>query len=82
MLWLRVLSTKYIRYTHWKQTVFYLDDYLTCKKGDEVTGVFSMKPNTRNVRDLDFEIKVCIIFDLVQTYTICFRLTSTVSWAL
>merc|ERR1711953_1395557 len=46
------------RYTHWKQTVFYLDDYLTCKKGDEVTGVFSMKPNTRNVRGLDFEIKV------------------------
>ena len=66
------------RYTHWKQTVFYLDDYLTCKKGDEVrtahltsphltsphlalskvTGVFSMKPNTSNVRDLDFEIKV------------------------
>merc|ERR1712034_19854 len=45
------------RYTHWKQTVFYLDDYLTCKKGDEVTGVFSMKPNTRNVRDLDFQIK-------------------------
>ena len=44
--------------THWKQTVFYLDDYLTCKKGDEVTGVFSMKPNTRNIRDLDFEIKV------------------------
>ena len=60
----------YIRYTHWKQTVFYLDDYLTCKKGDEVTGVFSMKPNTRNVRDLDFEIKVCIISDLVQTHTI------------
>jgi len=46
------------RYTHWKQTVFYLDEYLTCKKGDDVTGVFSMKPNTRNVRDLDFEIKV------------------------
>merc|ERR1711974_554070 len=37
---------------------YYLDDYLTCKKGDEVTGVFSMKPNPRNVRDLDFEIKV------------------------
>jgi len=45
-------------YTHWKQTVFYLDDYLTCKKGEEVTGVFQMKPNTRNVRDLDFEISV------------------------
>jgi len=45
-------------YTHWKQTVFYLDDYMTCKKNEEVTGVFSMKPNTRNVRDLDFEITV------------------------
>ena len=41
-----------------------------------------MKPNTRNVRDLDFEIKVCIIFDFVQTHTIFFRLTSMVSWAL
>ena len=46
------------RYTHWKQTVFYLDDYFNCKKGDELIGVFSMKPNIRNVRDLDFEIKV------------------------
>jgi hypothetical protein len=25
---------------------------------DEVTGVFSMKPNEKNIRDLDFEIKV------------------------
>jgi len=46
------------QYTHWKQTVFYLDDYITSKKGEEVTGVFTMKPNTRNVRDLDFEISV------------------------
>ena len=53
-----MFKSDFVRYTHWKQTVFYLDDYLTCKKGDEVTGVFSMKPNTRNVRDLDFEIKV------------------------
>merc|ERR1712002_115649 len=45
-------------YTHWKQTVFYLDEYITAKKGEEVTGVFQMKPNTRNVRDLDFEISV------------------------
>ena len=46
------------RHTHWKQTIFYLDDFPFCKKGAEVTGLFSMKPNTRNVRDLDFEIKV------------------------
>ena len=35
-----------------------MDDYITSKKGEEVTGAFTMKPNTRNVRDLDFEISV------------------------
>ena len=40
------------------QTVFYLKDYLTCKKGEEVRGSFSMRPNERNVRDMDFEISV------------------------
>merc|ERR1719450_1149816 len=53
-------------YTHWKQTVFYLDDYITAKKGEEVTGVFQMKPNTRNVRDLDFEIDVDFRGELCQ----------------
>ena len=36
------------RYTHWKQTIFYLDDYITVKKGEEVTGTFHLKPNERN----------------------------------
>eukprot|EP00088_Acartia_fossae_P050836 TRINITY_DN57043_c0_g1_i1.p1 TRINITY_DN57043_c0_g1~~TRINITY_DN57043_c0_g1_i1.p1 ORF type:complete len:349 (-),score=73.40 TRINITY_DN57043_c0_g1_i1:170-1216(-) len=45
-------------YTHWKQTVFYMDDYITCKKGDEVLGTFRLKPNMRNIRDLDIEIDV------------------------
>lgn len=45
-------------YTHWKQTVFYLEDYITCKKGEEIFGVFRMRPNDRNKRDLDFEIDV------------------------
>jgi len=45
-------------YTHWKQTVFYMEDYLVCKTGEEVTGSFKMKPNTRNVRDLDFEVTI------------------------
>jgi len=46
------------RYTHWKQTVFYLEDYITVKNGEEVYGNFTMKPNERNNRDLDFEVKV------------------------
>jgi len=45
-------------YTHWKQTVFYLQDYLTCKKGEELRGTFKMTPNERNNRDMDFEIGV------------------------
>lgn len=43
-------------YTHWKQTVFYFNDYMTVKKNEEIYGVFSMKQNQRNNRDLDFSI--------------------------
>lgn len=35
-------------YTHWKQTVFYLEDYLTVKYGEELNGEFKMQPNPRN----------------------------------
>jgi len=45
-------------YTHWKQTVFYLDNSITAKKGEEIYGTFTMKPNDKNRRDLDFEISV------------------------
>jgi protein arginine N-methyltransferase 1 len=46
------------RYTHWKQTVFYLKDYITIKKGETLAGDFNVSPNTRNTRDLDFEISI------------------------
>jgi len=45
-------------YTHWKQTVFYLEEALTVKKNEELTGTFSVMPNKRNERDLDFAIAV------------------------
>lgn len=35
-------------YTHWKQTVFYLEEYLTVKKGEEIVGTITMKPNENN----------------------------------
>ena len=41
-------------------------DYLTCTKGEEIYGVFKLKPNTRNVRDLDIEIDVDIQGELSQ----------------
>jgi len=46
------------RYTHWKQTVFYMDDYMTVKNNEEISGVVSVTPNKRNNRDLDFAIDI------------------------
>jgi len=45
------------QYTHWKQTVFYLNDTLSIKRGEEIRGEFSCKPNDKNPRDLDFVIE-------------------------
>jgi len=55
-------------YTHWKQTTFYMRDYLTCKKGEEILGIFKMKTNFRNRRDLDFDIKVGFKGELCQLH--------------
>ena len=44
--------------THWKQTIFHLGSDLACKKGEVITGQFKMKSNTRNVKNLDFKIKI------------------------
>jgi len=44
------------QYTHWKQTVFYLNEVLSIKKGEEIKGEFSCKPNAKNPRDLDIAI--------------------------
>uniref|UniRef100_A0A4W3H022 type I protein arginine methyltransferase n=1 Tax=Callorhinchus milii TaxID=7868 RepID=A0A4W3H022_CALMI len=38
-------------YTHWKQTVFYMEDYLTVKRGEEIFGTISMKPNDQKHRE-------------------------------
>ncbi|KAG9949248.1 CoA-transferase family III, partial [Aureobasidium melanogenum] len=45
------------KYTHWKQTVFYLDDNLTVEAGEKLNGTLLCKPNERNRRDLDVEIE-------------------------
>jgi len=46
----------FAQYTHWKQTVFYLNDVLSMKKGEEIRGEFSCKPSQRNHRELDISI--------------------------
>jgi protein arginine N-methyltransferase 1 len=44
------------KYTHWKQTVFYLQDALTMEVGETVEGVLRCRPNAKNHRDLDIEV--------------------------
>lgn len=44
------------RYTHWKQTVFYLPQDLSAEQGDTLTGTLMCKPNGKNPRDLDVSI--------------------------
>lgn len=44
-------------YTHWKHTVFYIDDYVTIKTNEEIRGTFHAAPNAKNKRDLDVAIR-------------------------
>jgi protein arginine N-methyltransferase 1 len=46
------------QYTHWKQTVFYLDEVLMVNEGDVIEGTLRCKKNAKNPRDLDIEIDI------------------------
>lgn len=52
----RFSTGPHTKYTHWKQTVFYLADVLTVEAGEQVTGQLTCRPNDRNRRDLDIAI--------------------------
>lgn len=53
---IRFSTGPHTKYTHWKQTVFYLRDVLTVEEGEHVRGFLSNKPNNKNRRDLDIKI--------------------------
>jgi len=44
------------RYTHWKQTVFYLKETLIVCANEKLQGNIECKPNAKNPRDLDITI--------------------------
>ncbi|GME74736.1 unnamed protein product [Ambrosiozyma monospora] len=53
-----VFSTgPHAKYTHWKQTVFYLDEVLDVKRGETIEGSIASRPNKFNNRDLDIELE-------------------------
>jgi protein arginine N-methyltransferase 1 len=45
-------------YTHWKQTVFYLEDVLVVSQDDKIKGWISCTPNAKNPRDMDIQIQI------------------------
>lgn len=51
------------KYTHWKQTVFYLREVLTVEKQETVTGFLMSKPNEKKKRDLDISLTYCLKTD-------------------
>lgn len=53
---IRFSTGPHTKYTHWKQTVFYLREVLTVEEGEQIKGVLENKPNEKNKRDLDIKI--------------------------
>jgi protein arginine N-methyltransferase 1 len=45
------------QYTHWKQTVFYLDNPITAMQGENITGSIKVKRNGDNPRDIDIHLE-------------------------
>lgn len=44
--------------THWKQTIFYLEDNILVKINEKIRGNFSLRQNPANNRQLDFAIEL------------------------
>ncbi|KAL0633871.1 Nuclear SAM-dependent mono-and asymmetric methyltransferase [Maublancomyces gigas] len=53
---IRFSTGPHAKYTHWKQTVFYLQDVLTVNRGETIVGNITSKPTEKNRRDLDVRI--------------------------
>jgi len=52
-----VLTTSPLKkYTHWKQSVFYLERPLDCRKGDTIYGSIATRQDSKNFRELNIKI--------------------------
>jgi protein arginine N-methyltransferase 1 len=54
---IRFSTGPHTKYTHWKQTVFYLQDVLTVQQGEKVECSLHNRPNEKNKRDLDIKVE-------------------------
>jgi len=49
-------TAPHAKYTHWKQTVLYIDDVITINQKEAITGTLKCVPNEKNPRDLDITL--------------------------
>ena len=85
---IRFSTGPHTKYTHWKQTVFYLQDVLTAEEGEKITGTLINKPSEKNHRDLDISIEYKLETDdmhrqssgsgTYKMYVSCYILTSDI----
>lgn len=50
-------TSPYYRQTHWKHTVFYLEEPLIVESNEKLCGSLSVQANSNNHRDLDIRIQ-------------------------
>ncbi len=60
---IRFSTGPHSKYTHWKQTVFYLREVLTVDEGEHIRGTLQNRPNAKNKRDLDIRIEYELMTD-------------------
>ncbi|EPE09154.1 hnrnp arginine n-methyltransferase [Ophiostoma piceae UAMH 11346] len=53
----RFSTGPHTKYTHWKQTVFYLSDDLIVREGETIKCEIDNRPNDKNKRDLDVTVQ-------------------------
>ena len=54
---MRFSTGPHTKYTHWKQTVFYLSDDLIVREGEAIKCEIDNRPNDKNKRDLDVSVQ-------------------------
>lgn len=54
--------------THWKQTIFYLNDYLIVKEHEILTGNIEIKSERKDNRELDINIQLDFKGELCEVH--------------
>lgn len=66
-------TAPFAEYTHWKQTVFYIDEPVRAEPGERLQGHINVCKNENNKRDLNIELSTSTSYGLQQTRTYYMR---------